>query len=206
MTQGSLVYESGQLRTMGSYGEMMPLEEVLVLARRLHALIGEDTADLEKWAVTEGPKGIDGQTFSFGARDCNPVVDCEIRRSAGSIFPWKIFLGVGWLSEKEMKKPLPFPFKAEGTVSIDPPSGKRYTPKEDFRLYQEKYGVNETPPASPWRSPSSPAKRTDAEQPTVAQREPGEEGAFLWLWIGVGLIAAVVVYAFVKPRRERPSR
>ena len=136
MISGSMDYVGGKLKSMNSHGEMMPLEEVMVLARRLLELMGEPTDDLKEWAATEGDKG----TYSFGAHNCNPVIYCEIRGSGGHIAPWRLNLGASWFPEKEMKKPLPLPFTNAGLVNLDPPSGNRYTLEEDFRLYQEKHG------------------------------------------------------------------
>lgn len=177
MTHGALDFKDGYLRSVRSYGEMMPLEEVMILARKLHVLLGQDTHDLEKWAVTEGVKGMDGLNFTFGSRDCNPVMDCAVRHSFGAVFPWVIDVAFGWPPEANMKKPLPHPFKTGGVLNLDPPSGKRYTPEEDFRLYQKKHGY-----------------------PDSILRTYG------WLWPGGALFIMVLLTFLRKRRAVRSSR
>ena len=184
----------------------------MIVARRLHSLMGLPTGKLEDWEKTEGVKGPDGngQTFSFGAYGAGIRLYCEIRGTGGHFAPWSLGFEAAWLTErdyKELKKQkVSVPevlFKEAALIDLDPPSGKRYTMKEDFRLYQEKLGIKEDPPPAPWRPANPPVKEAEEPKASAARRESETSGDFLWLWVGSALTATAVAYWLVKRRQGK---
>jgi hypothetical protein len=203
MSQGSVSFRDGQL-TMSSYGEMMPLDEVLVVARQLHALLKEPLEPLAKWESEARAKGFEAKNYTFGARNCNPSIDCEIRHSFGVVYPWIIVLRAAWLTEKEMKKPLPLPFTGAGLINLDPPSGKRYTPEEEHQKYKELYTPK--PVSEKGKAPHPPPPVT-ASAP--APESESDSRSFLWLWGSLGILAlAIVLFVLrrLKSKRRTANR
>jgi hypothetical protein len=123
-------------------------------------------------------------------RNCNPEIDCEIRKSLGVVYPWIIVLNAAWLTEKEIKKPLPLPFTGGGLINLDPPSGKRYTPEEEHQKYKELY----TPKAVSEKGQRPPPSPVATVNPSGTITESDDQTT-LWLWIGLAilLLAAVLV-------------
>jgi hypothetical protein len=210
ITHGSMDFQDRQLRFMQSHGEMMPLDEIMILARQLHSLLSKPVKpleQLEKWAAEQGVKGSDGNNFMFGVRECEPEIDVEIRHSLGGAFPWKLVIHASWESPKKTKPNAPLPFKEAALMNLDPPSGRRYTPADDLRAYQEMHGYKETGPVKLWRDPPG-AVRQDEDPKPGNKPNPGAafgDGASPWwlLWFGGALLLAVLIFAFVKRDRTR---
>jgi hypothetical protein len=189
---------------------MMPLEEVMVLARKLHVMLGKSTDKLEKWASEEGAKGVDGDNYLFGVRDRSFTVDCEIRHSFGHIFPWALIIHASWRKADTEAVNLPLPFTAEGLVSLDPPSGKRYTAAEDARFYKENYGHTGPSSPTPWRMPGPQALSTNTPpNPPAPEKEHREDEAatdnssWWWLSFGCALLVTILIFGFLRLRALR---
>ena len=183
----------------------MPLEEALELGRRLHKVLGLSEEQFEKWAVEEGAKETRARQFTFKAAGSGMELQGEVRRGAGDTFPWAVRLVFTMLPADGSAPSTPPLFKAPGLVSLDPPSGKRYTKEEDLRLFREKKGLSEIIPTVRKETPASTSISNEKTKPAAQQNQDDDGGAFLWLWIGAALTTAAVGYWLVKrsPRQGR---
>ena len=128
-----------------STGEMMPLEEITPIIYRLHDILNLSHEKYDEWLQSDGIKGMNGINFTWGNRTKNPEISYSVRHSFGQSFPWKITFFAEWIPQSKPEQKREFPFTRQGVISLDPPSGRRYTMEEDNALYAGKYADKNEP-------------------------------------------------------------
>jgi hypothetical protein len=201
-------YSDGSLLVY-SIGEMMPLDELIKTVRKLHHSLDESSAKFDLWASTEGIKGLAGEKFLWRNSNSNPEISYEITRSYGHYFPWMLVFNANWLSPKQLQKPSKLPFKRKEVISLNPPSGQRYTAEEDSRLYLEHAPITtliDGAKSNHIERRNSPENKFSEN---LATPEKTTKSTTLipfsaWFWIGVIVVEIILIGCFYcrKPARQ----
>ncbi len=136
------VESNGILKYIYFYGQILPVEEVYPLSKQLHQALNIPLERLNDWGKNiQGKIGSQAQSYTNGTHGYYPNVDVEIRHSMSLYYPWKIGITLGWNIDDEAKNwdekwgeahnPRP-PIGLEH-ISLNSPSGKTYSRKDEFR-------------------------------------------------------------------------
>jgi hypothetical protein len=201
MVLGTIDTQNGELRQLSMYGEVMPLEQAVQIAHLFHQSYDLPTAAMTAWkdANRNGIRSVNGYSVS-PVLQYYPIISLAIDGSINQLYPWVVRFEIdwGWKEQREWNeerawRELPRP--AIAAISLDPPGGLRYDPRDAYKESleaQAKFekelaakGATSTPTAT--QSTSIKAK---PEFPLVIQPEHPLSFPRSWI-VGAILLLAV---------------